>query len=43
MDLEDNFHRANDYLGLFAAVHGDVLTARNDARIAPTHYTDWLS
>jgi uncharacterized protein YbjT (DUF2867 family) len=26
--------------GMFAAVHGDVLTARNDARIAPTHYTN---
>ncbi|BDM74411.1 LysR family transcriptional regulator (plasmid) [Streptomyces nigrescens] len=29
--------------GMFAAAHGDVLTAPNDARIAPTHYTDWLS
>src|SRR5436853_538517 len=33
----------DDTAGMFAAVHGDVLTARNDARIAPTHYTDWLS
>ena len=29
--------------GTFAAVHGDFLIARNDALIAPTHYTDWLS
>ncbi|MFB6534448.1 SDR family oxidoreductase [Streptomyces noursei] len=29
--------------GMFAAVSGDVLTTKNDARIAPTHYTDWLS
>ncbi|MFJ5588960.1 SDR family oxidoreductase [Streptomyces noursei] len=29
--------------GMFAAVSGDVLTTKGDARIAPTHYTDWLS
>ncbi|WP_275466507.1 SDR family oxidoreductase [Streptomyces noursei] len=29
--------------GMFAAVSGDVLTTKDDARIAPTHYTDWLS
>ncbi|MEU8383385.1 NAD(P)H-binding protein [Streptosporangium sp. NPDC048865] len=28
--------------GMFAAVPGDVLTAKNGARIAPTRYTDWL-
>ena len=28
--------------GMFAAVHGDVLTPKNGARIAPTHYTAWL-
>lgn len=33
----------DDTAGLFAAVHGDVLTAPNGARIAPTHYTDWLA
>ncbi|MFF0105516.1 SDR family oxidoreductase [Streptomyces hirsutus] len=33
----------DDSAGMFAAVHGDVLTAKGDARIAPTHYTDWLS
>ncbi|MFD8390632.1 SDR family oxidoreductase [Streptomyces sp. NPDC059680] len=33
----------DDTAGLYAAVHGDVLTAGNDARIASTHYTDWLS
>ena len=33
----------DDTAGMFAAVHGDVLTAPHDARIAPTHYTDWLS
>lgn len=29
--------------GMFSAVHGDVLTAPDGARIAPTSYTDWLS
>ncbi|OQR62885.1 LysR family transcriptional regulator [Streptomyces maremycinicus] len=29
--------------GMFAAVDGDVLTAPDGARIAPTRYTDWLS
>jgi hypothetical protein len=33
----------DDTAGMFAAAHGDVLTPGNDARIAPTHYTDWLS
>ena len=33
----------DDTAGMFAAAHGDVLTAGNDARIAPTHYADWLS
>ncbi|MFF0223552.1 SDR family oxidoreductase [Streptomyces sp. NPDC004629] len=33
----------DDTAGMFAAAHGDVLTAPKDARIAPTHYTDWLS
>jgi uncharacterized protein YbjT (DUF2867 family) len=33
----------DDTAGMFAAAHGDVLVAGNDARIAPTHYTDWLS
>lgn len=33
----------DDSAGMFAVVHGDVLTAPGDARIAPTHYTDWLS
>ncbi len=33
----------DDTAGMFAAVDGDVLIARTDARIAPTHYTDWLS
>ncbi|MGW2403067.1 SDR family oxidoreductase [Streptomyces sp. NPDC001739] len=33
----------DDSAGMFAAAHGDVLTAPNDARIASTHYTDWLS
>lgn len=28
--------------GLFAAVQGDFLIAHGDARIAPTHYADWL-
>lgn len=33
----------DDTAGMFAAVHGDVLIARGDARIAPTHYSDWLA
>jgi uncharacterized protein YbjT (DUF2867 family) len=33
----------DDTAGMFAAAQGDVLTAPNNARIAPTHYTDWLS
>jgi uncharacterized protein YbjT (DUF2867 family) len=32
----------DDDAGMFAVVHGDVLTAKIGARIAPTHYTDWL-
>ncbi|HEY3749188.1 MAG TPA: NAD(P)H-binding protein [Pseudonocardiaceae bacterium] len=32
----------DDTAGMFAAVHGDVLIARDGARIAATHYTDWL-
>lgn len=32
----------DDTAGMLAAVHGDVLTAKNGTHIAPTHYTDWL-
>jgi uncharacterized protein YbjT (DUF2867 family) len=32
----------DDTAGMFAAPHGDVLTTKKGARIAPTHYTDWL-
>ncbi|MEU4409701.1 NAD(P)H-binding protein [Streptosporangium sp. NPDC023963] len=32
----------DDEGGMFAAVPGDVLTAKGGARIAPTRYTDWL-
>lgn len=32
----------DDTAGMFAVVHGDVLIAKNGARIAHTHYTDWL-
>jgi uncharacterized protein YbjT (DUF2867 family) len=32
----------DDTAGMFAVVHGDVLIAKNGARIAPTHYTDWV-
>jgi uncharacterized protein YbjT (DUF2867 family) len=28
--------------GMFGAVPGDVLTTKDGARIAPTHYADWL-
>lgn len=28
---------------MFAAVDGDVLSTKGDARIAPTHYTHWLN
>jgi hypothetical protein len=27
---------------MFAAVEGDVLLGGADARLAPTHYEDWL-
>jgi uncharacterized protein YbjT (DUF2867 family) len=33
----------DDTAGMFAAAPGDVLTGGKDARIAPTHYKDWLS
>ncbi|RNG24092.1 SDR family oxidoreductase [Streptomyces botrytidirepellens] len=33
----------DDTAGMFAAVRGDVLTTKGDARLAPTHYIDWLS
>jgi uncharacterized protein YbjT (DUF2867 family) len=32
----------DDQAGVFAAVVGDVLTAGTEARLAPTHYQDWL-
>jgi uncharacterized protein YbjT (DUF2867 family) len=32
----------DDNAGMFAAVTGDVITAGPDARLAPTHYQDWL-
>ncbi|KJY30845.1 MULTISPECIES: SDR family oxidoreductase [unclassified Streptomyces] len=33
----------DDRAGLFAAVPGDVLTPGPGARLAPTHYRDWLA
>ena len=33
----------DDTAGMFAVAQGNVLTAPNEARIAPTSYTDWLS
>ncbi|WP_438289651.1 SDR family oxidoreductase [Streptomyces sp. HUAS TT7] len=33
----------DDQAGLFAAVEGDALTPGPDARLAPTHYRDWLN
>ncbi|PBC72109.1 uncharacterized protein YbjT (DUF2867 family) [Streptomyces sp. TLI_235] len=33
----------DDQAGLFAAVHGDVLTPGPGARLAPTRYQDWLN
>lgn len=33
----------DDTAGMFAVAHGDVLTTKGDARLAPTHYADWLS
>ncbi|MCX4811051.1 NAD(P)H-binding protein [Streptomyces sp. NBC_01239] len=33
----------DDAAGMFAAAPGDVLTAPEGARIAATHYTDWLA
>jgi uncharacterized protein YbjT (DUF2867 family) len=32
----------DDKAGIFAGVTGEVLTAGPDARLAPTHYQDWL-
>jgi uncharacterized protein YbjT (DUF2867 family) len=32
----------DDSAGMFAAVEGDVLLGGADARLAPTHYEDWL-
>ncbi|MFD0341892.1 hypothetical protein ACFVH0_24965 [Streptomyces sp. NPDC127117] len=32
----------DDTAGMFAAVHGDALTARGDAGNAPNRYSDWL-
>ncbi|MEV4333688.1 NAD(P)H-binding protein [Streptomyces sp. NPDC049597] len=32
----------DEQAGMFAAVDGDVLVAGPDARLAPTHYKDWL-
>ncbi|MFF4961108.1 SDR family oxidoreductase [Streptomyces sp. NPDC001222] len=33
----------DDTAGMFAAVPGDALIPKGDVRIAPTHYSDWLS
>ncbi|MGW0791440.1 SDR family oxidoreductase [Streptomyces sp. NPDC002911] len=33
----------DDTAGMFAAVHGDVLTGKEDASVAPTRYADWLA
>ncbi|MDF6042673.1 NAD(P)H-binding protein [Streptomyces sp. JH14] len=33
----------DDTAGMFAAVQGDALIAKGNARIAPTHYTDYLA
>lgn len=33
----------DDKAGMFAAVEGDVLIAGPGARVAPTHYKDWLT
>lgn len=32
----------DDQAGVFAPVHGAVLTAGPEARLAPTHYQDWI-
>jgi uncharacterized protein YbjT (DUF2867 family) len=32
----------DDQAGMFAAVSGEVLTVGPGARLAPTHYQDWL-
>ncbi|MEV7569492.1 SDR family oxidoreductase [Streptomyces tanashiensis] len=33
----------DDRAGMFATVHGDVLVGGPGARLAPTHYRDWLN
>ena len=32
----------DEQVGMFAGITGDVLTAGPDARLAPTHYQDWI-
>ncbi len=33
----------DDTASMFAAVDGDALATKGNARIAPTHYTNWLT
>jgi uncharacterized protein YbjT (DUF2867 family) len=33
----------DDDAGMFGVVRGDVLTGKEDARLAPTRYTDWMA
>lgn len=33
----------DDTAGMFAAVRGDALTGKDDARLAPTRYAEWLA
>ncbi|MFF9489577.1 SDR family oxidoreductase [Streptomyces sp. NPDC014676] len=33
----------DDGAGMFGAVRGDVLTGKDDARLAPTRYDDWMA
>lgn len=39
---DDRMVVTDDTAGMFAAVPGDALTAGPDARLADTHYRDWL-
>jgi uncharacterized protein YbjT (DUF2867 family) len=41
-EQDDRTVITDEKAGVFAGVTGDVLTAGPDARLAPTHYRDWI-
>ncbi|MEU9291759.1 NAD(P)H-binding protein [Streptomyces sp. NPDC048275] len=40
---DDRTVTTDDTAGMFAVVRGDVLTGKDDARLAPTRYADWMA